>query len=131
VQSVTIAPKPSPSWWQLPQARLHLLEASIHDALLALAPRFDDRVRQISLTRALSSGTSPRQAQVIAEAAMLADAARHAAATYDQPVNKPSTYRLHATDAPGASGLVELAQALGQSPLVAAARQGTVKATRD
>ncbi|MFE3263655.1 MAB_1171c family putative transporter [Streptomyces sp. NPDC059215] len=131
VQSVPTAPKPRPSWWYLPAARLHLLEASIHDALLALAPHFDDRVRQISLTTALGSGSSPRQAEVIAEAAMLADAARHATVTDDHPDTTPSTYRLHATSAPGASGLIELAQALGQSPLVTAAREGTVKATRD
>ncbi|MEV6532788.1 MAB_1171c family putative transporter [Streptomyces sp. NPDC051639] len=131
VQSVNTAPKPSPSWWHLPQARLHLLEASIHDALLALAPLFDDRVRQISLNTALGDGNSPRQAQVIAEAAMLADAARLATASNDQPDKEPSTYRLHATDAPGASGLVELARALGQSPIVTAAREGAVKATRD
>ncbi|MET9122244.1 MAB_1171c family putative transporter [Streptomyces sp. NPDC004528] len=131
VQSVNTAPKPTASWWHLPQARLHLLEASIHDALLALAPHFNERVRQDSLQSALVGGASPRQAKVIAEAAMLADAARHATVTDDQPDQTPSTYRLHATTAPGASGLVELAQALGQSPVVSAAREGTAGATHD
>lgn len=126
VQSVNTAPKPTPSWWHLPQARLHLLEASIHDALLALAPHFSERVRQESLKTALGDGISPRQAEVIAEAAMLADAARHAAVSEDQPVQTPSTYRLHATEAPGASGLVELAQALGRSPLATAANKEVI-----
>ncbi|MER5696122.1 MAB_1171c family putative transporter [Streptomyces mirabilis] len=131
VQSVTTAPKPSPSWWQLPQKRLHWLEASIHDALLALAPYFDDGVRQVSLETALGDGNSPHQAQVIAEAAMLADAARQATVPQDHHIKDPSSYRLQATAAPGASGLVALAQALGQSPVVTAAREGSVKATHD
>ncbi|MET9407448.1 MAB_1171c family putative transporter [Streptomyces sp. NPDC002935] len=131
VQRAAAAPKPSPSWWELPHARLQWLEVSIHDALLALAPLFDDRVRRTSLATALDEGLPPRQARVVAEAAMLADAARQAAAPDDHQLKEPSTYRLHATDALGTTGLVELAQALGQSPVVAAARQGSVTASRD
>ncbi|MGC4982163.1 MAB_1171c family putative transporter [Streptomyces sp. DT193] len=131
VQWAATAPKPSPSWWELPYARLQWLEVSIHDALLALAPLFDDRVRQISLATALDEGNSPSQARVIAEAAMLADAARQAAAPADRRFNEPSTYSLHATGAVVTTGLVELAQALGQSPVVAAARRGSVTASHD
>ncbi|MCT9009508.1 MAB_1171c family putative transporter [Streptomyces rhizosphaerihabitans] len=131
VRWAATAPKPSPSWWELPYARLQWLEVSIHDALLALAPLFDDRVRRISLATALGEGNTPSQARVIAEAAMLADAARQAAAPVDHELKEPSTYRLHATDAVGTTELVELAQALGQSPVVAAARRGSVTASHD
>jgi uncharacterized membrane protein YidH (DUF202 family) len=130
-QWVTTAPKPSPSWWRLPQTRLHWLEASTHDALLALVPHFDDRGRQISLKTALGDGNSPTQVRVPAEAAILADAARHAAVPEDHHINEHSTYRLHVTDAPGARGLVEPTQTLGQSRVVTAAREGSVKATHD
>ncbi|MET9900782.1 MAB_1171c family putative transporter [Streptomyces sp. NPDC006446] len=131
VQRAATAPKPSPSWWELPHARLQWLEVSIHDALLALAPLFDDRVRRISLATALDEGLSPSQARVIAEAAMLADAARQADTPADSQFKEPSDYRLHATSALGTTGLLELAQAMGQSPVVAAARQGSVTAFRD
>ncbi|MFF2364227.1 MAB_1171c family putative transporter [Streptomyces sp. NPDC058122] len=131
VQWAATAPKPSPSWWELPYARLQWLEVSIHDALLALAPLFDDRVRRISLATALDEGKTPGQAHVIAEAAMLADAARQAAAPAGRRFKEPSTYRLHATGSVVTTGLVELAQALGQSPVVAAARRGSVAASHD
>ncbi|MGW3662011.1 MAB_1171c family putative transporter [Streptomyces sp. NPDC005141] len=131
VKRAATVPKPSPSWWELPHARLQWLEVSIHDALLALAPLFDDRVRRISLATALDAGLSPSQARVVAEAAMLADAARQADTPDDDQLKEPSDYRLHATNALGTTGLVELAQAMGQSPLVAAARQGSVTAFRD
>ncbi|MCX5001225.1 hypothetical protein OHB05_01090 [Streptomyces sp. NBC_00638] len=131
VKRAAAAPKPSPSWWELPHARLQWLEVSIHDALLALAPLFDDRVRRISLATALDEGLSPSQARVIAEAAMLADAARQADTPADSQFKEPSDYRLHATSALGTTGLLELAQAMGQSPVVAAARQGSVTAFRD
>lgn len=62
---------------------------------------------------------------------MLADAARQAAAPADRRFNEPSTYSLHATGAVVTTGLVELAQALGQSPVVAAARRGSVTASHD
>ncbi|MFF4536900.1 MAB_1171c family putative transporter [Streptomyces aureus] len=131
VQWAATAPKPSPSWWELPHTRLQWLEVSIHDALLALAPLFDDRVRRISLATALDEGKTPSQARVIAEAAMLADAARQGAGPVDRPLKEPTGYRLHATGAVVTTGLVELAQALGQSPVVAAARRGAAAASHD
>ncbi|MBT2420101.1 hypothetical protein J7F01_17670 [Streptomyces sp. ISL-22] len=112
---VSTAPKPPASWWQLPEERLHWREVAIHDALLALAPYFDDRVRERALSAALGDGRSAHEARVAAEAAMLAAAARRAAAR-EEPLRTPSTYRLHATEVSGAGGLVELAQAL-RAPL--------------
>ncbi|MFE2536877.1 MAB_1171c family putative transporter [Streptomyces sp. NPDC059371] len=125
-------PKPSPSRWELPHARLQWREVSIHDALLALAPRFRNDVHQVALTRALSEGHPPCEARVIAEAAMLAEAARHADAPEDEaPLAEPGGCRLRTVDANGGTrGLLDLAQAL-QSPVVAAARLGSVPASRD
>ncbi|MEW1568606.1 MAB_1171c family putative transporter [Streptomyces sp. NPDC093509] len=131
VRSAATAPKPEAAWWELPHARLQRLEVSIHDALLALTPHFDDHVRQISLESALEEGKTSHQAHVIAEAAMLADAARHADAPEDVPFPEYGTCRLQTIDALGTRGLVELAQALGQSPLVAAAREGSTAASRE
>ncbi|MFH0518936.1 MAB_1171c family putative transporter [Streptomyces sp. M41] len=111
VKFASTAPKPPALWWQLPEERLHWREVAIHDALLALAPYFDDRVRERALSAALDDGRSAHEARVAAEAAMLAAAARRARA-HEEPLGTPSTYRLHATEVAGAGGLVELAQAL-------------------
>ncbi|MEV6111534.1 MAB_1171c family putative transporter [Streptomyces sp. NPDC052109] len=107
----SIAPKPPSSWWQLPHERLHWREVSIHDALLALAPYFDDRVREKAREAALRAGRGAHEARVAAEAAMVADAARRAAAG-EEPPQAPSGNRLYATEVSGPSGLVELARAL-------------------
>lgn len=88
-------------------------------------------MRRISLTTALHDGKTPRQARVIAEAAMLADAARHADSPDGAPLGTSSGCRLRTLDGLGTRGLVELAQELGQSPVVAAARQGSVAASRE
>jgi hypothetical protein len=120
VGSVPTAPKPQAAWWQLPRARLQWREVSIHDALLALAPYFDHRVRERVRDTALRAGRSPHEARLAAEAAMLADAARRAAAR-EEPPETAGTYRLHATEVSGTGGLVELAQALHRPP---AARAG-------
>lgn len=111
VRSVSTAPKPPTAWWQLPQVRLQWREVSIHDALLALAPYFDHRVRERVRDAALAAGRSPYEARLAAEAAMLADASRRAAAR-EEPPETDAGYRLHATEVSGTSGLVELAQAL-------------------
>ncbi|MEU6353809.1 MAB_1171c family putative transporter [Streptomyces sp. NPDC047072] len=124
---VSTAPKPPASWWQLPQERLHWREVAIHDALLALAPYFDDRVRERALAAARGEGRSPHEARIVSEAAMLTAAARRAAAR-EQPVETPSTHRLHATEISGAAGLVELARVLGRTPAVDTVREGTVRA---
>ncbi|MEU8029260.1 MAB_1171c family putative transporter [Streptomyces sp. NPDC049099] len=107
----SIAPKPPSSWWQLPQERLHWREVSIHDALLALAPYFDDGVREKAREAARRAGRGPHEARIAAEAAMVADAAR-CAAVGEEPPEVPSGSRLYATEVSGPSGLVELAQAL-------------------
>ncbi|MCX4739384.1 MAB_1171c family putative transporter [Streptomyces antibioticus] len=124
---VSTAPKPPASWWRLPEERLHWREVAIHDALLALAPYFDDTVRERARAGALREGRGEHEARVVAEAAMLAEAARRAAAA-EAPQETLSTYRLHATEVSGAGGLVELAQALGRTPASDTAREGTVKA---
>ncbi|GAA3235608.1 MAB_1171c family putative transporter [Streptomyces sp. NPDC006186] len=111
VRFASTAPQPRTAWWWLPQERLRWREVSIHDALLALAPYFDEDVRTRALDAALRAGRSPHQARIDAEAAMLAAAARRAAA-HEPPLDAPSPYRLHATEVPGTSGLVELARAL-------------------
>jgi hypothetical protein len=126
VRFASTAPKPYASFWQLPQERLHWREVSIHDALLALAPSFDDRVREAAYGTALRGGAGPREASRGAEAAMLADAARRAAARQEPP-GLPSSYRLRATRTSGTDALVELARALTHSPVVAAVRDGTVR----
>ncbi|EFE69685.1 MAB_1171c family putative transporter [Streptomyces viridosporus] len=118
VKSVSTAPKPSVAWWQLPQDRLQWREVSIHDALLTLAPYFDHRVRERVRDTALSAGRSPHEARLAAEAAMLTDAARRAAAR-EEPPETAGTYRLHATEVSGTGGLVELAQALHRQPAAA------------
>ncbi|WP_367323403.1 MAB_1171c family putative transporter [Streptomyces sp. HUAS ZL42] len=128
IRFASTAPKPPSSLWLLPLARLHWREVSIHDALLALAPYFDDRVRARALDAARDEGRSEHEARVVAEAAMVADAARRAAAR-EEPLDAPSMYRLYATEVSGPGGLVQLAQALTRSPLVSAVREGTVRAT--
>ncbi|MEU6404607.1 MAB_1171c family putative transporter [Streptomyces sp. NPDC046985] len=115
VRFVSTAPKPPSSLWQLPRARLHWREMSIHDALLGLAPYFDDRVRERALSAARHAGRGGHEARIAAEAAMVADAARRAAAR-EEPLEAPSGYRLHATEVSGTGGLVELAQAVLRSP---------------
>ncbi|MFD7872573.1 MAB_1171c family putative transporter [Streptomyces sp. NPDC059766] len=127
------APPPPGSWWRLPRERLQWREVAIHDALLTLAPYFDDRVRERALDGALRAGRTPHRARVAAEAAMLAAAARHAAAR-SRPFDVPSGYRLRATRASGTSGLtelVELAQEFTRSSPATAVREGTVTATPD
>jgi hypothetical protein len=128
VRFASTAPKPPSAWWQPPRARVRWREVSIHDALLALAPYFDDRVRERVLDTALREGRSAHEARLAAEAAMVADAARRAAAR-ETPLVTPSAYRLYATEDSGTGGLVELAQAFTRSTGVTALREGTVRAT--
>lgn len=126
IRFVSTAPKPPGGWWQSPRARLHWREVSIHDALLGLAPYFDDTVRERALAAARRAGRTPHDARIAAEAAMLAAAARRAAAR-EEPLPTPSGYRLHATEVSGTSGLVELAQALVRPPAGTPVRGGTVR----
>ncbi|MFC7510805.1 hypothetical protein ACFQV4_07250 [Streptomyces thermocarboxydus] len=68
-------------------------------------------------------GTPPHQARLAAEAAMLTDAARRAAAR-EEPPESAGSYRLHATEVSGTGGLVELAQALHRPPSRTSAHDG-------
>ncbi|MEU3251644.1 MAB_1171c family putative transporter [Streptomyces sp. NPDC006997] len=128
LRHVSTSPKPPTSWWDLPPTRLHWREVCIHDALLALAPYFDDRIRAHAHAAALRAGASPHQARVTAEAAMVTDAARRAAAR-EAPLDRPSAHRLHATEASGTSDLVELSQALHHPLPPAARREDTARTT--
>ncbi|MER5787192.1 MAB_1171c family putative transporter [Streptomyces sp. NPDC001980] len=128
VRFASLAPKPPIAVWQPPRVRLHWREVSIHDGLLALAPYFDDGVRERARDAALHEGRSAHEARVAAEAAMVSDAARRAAA-HEEPRTTPSTYRLYATEVAGTGGLVELARALTRSRLTATVPEGTVRAT--
>ncbi|MER5523442.1 MAB_1171c family putative transporter [Streptomyces sp. NPDC002677] len=128
VRFASLAPKPPISVWQPPRVRLLWREVSIHDGLLALAPYFDDGVRERARDAALHQGRSAHEARVAAEAAMVSDAARRAAA-HEEPRTTPSTYRLYATEVAGTGGLVELARALTRSRLTATVPEGTVRAT--
>ncbi|WSQ08784.1 hypothetical protein OG604_13925 [Streptomyces sp. NBC_01231] len=127
VRFASTAPKPPSAWWQSPRDRLRWREVSIHDALLALAPYFDDRIRERALDAALRDGRDAHAARLAAEAAMVTDAARRAAAR-ETPLVTPSAYRLYATEVSGTGGLVELAQALTRSARVTAVPEGTVTA---
>ncbi|MGZ3098962.1 MAB_1171c family putative transporter [Streptomyces sp. H72] len=126
VEPVSTAPGPPAARWQLPRARLQWREVSIHDALLALAPYFDHRVRERVRDAALRGGRTPHEARLAAEAAMLADAARRAR-TREEPPESAGSYRLHATEVSGPSGLVELAQALVRPPAGALAPDGAAR----
>ncbi|CAM5375304.1 hypothetical protein SALBM311S_06190 [Streptomyces alboniger] len=127
VRFASTAPKPPSAWWQSPRDRLRWREVSIHDALLALAPYFDDRIRERALDAALRDGRDAHAARLTAEAVMVTDAARRAAAR-ETPLVTPSAYRLYATEVSGTGGLVELAQALTRSTRVTAVPEGTVTA---
>ncbi|MEV6119768.1 MAB_1171c family putative transporter [Streptomyces sp. NPDC052077] len=127
VRFASTAPEQPYSWWRLPRERLRWREMSIHDALLALAPYFDDGVRERAHGAVLSAGGTDRLARPAGEAAMLADAARRAAAG-EEPPAVPSTHRLRATEVSGTGELVELARALDDVTAAGADRNGTVRA---
>ncbi|MFJ2903252.1 MAB_1171c family putative transporter [Streptomyces sp. NPDC087212] len=129
VRFASTAPEPPVSWLQTPLERLRWREVSIHDALLALAPYFDDTVRSHAQAAALAAGHGPHRARVAAEAAMLADATRRAAAHEVPPGPAPVPYRLHATEVTGPGGLVELARELAAAPGPDTSGEGTVSAS--
>ncbi|MEV7435434.1 MAB_1171c family putative transporter [Streptomyces griseoviridis] len=127
IRFASTAPKPSAGWWRTPLDRLRWREVAIHDALLALAPYFDDAVRERALAAAVDAGRGPHQARVAAEAAMLTDAVRRAA-VHELPSGPASAHRLHATEVAGTDGLVELARELATTPLLDTVSEGTVRA---
>lgn len=128
VRFASTAPKPPAAWWHLPLERLRWREVAVHDALLALAPYFDDEVRERAVAAALSAGHLPHRARVAAEAAMVADAVRRAAAQ-ELPSRPAATYRLYATEVAGPDGLLELARELTATPLPDTVGEGTVRAS--
>ncbi|WP_317446799.1 DUF6545 domain-containing protein [Streptomyces collinus] len=117
VKAVTTAPKPSPARWQLPKARLQMLELAIHDALLQLVPAFDLGLGRRVLAAARSQGHPPDEARVISEAAMVVGAAEKARSSDlvpDDAGTGQERYPLPATS--GTKELVRLAQALTLLP---------------
>ncbi|MFF4749688.1 MAB_1171c family putative transporter [Streptomyces sp. NPDC002514] len=107
VRDVATVPKPQPSCWQLPRTRLHLLEVSIHDALLRLAAEFDDRVGEEAYQAAVEQGHTSRSARAASEAAMTVEAARRNSVDGDASTAHPAKYRL-------TSELLDLADALAR-----------------
>ncbi|MEU4038529.1 DUF6545 domain-containing protein [Streptomyces collinus] len=117
VKAVTTAPKPSPARWQLPKARLQMLELAIHDALLQLVPAFDLGLGRRVLAAARSQGHPPDEARVISEAAMVVGAAEKARSSDlvpDDAGTGRERYPLPATSC--TKELVRLAQALTLLP---------------
>ncbi|MGN5377137.1 hypothetical protein ACQ4WX_04050 [Streptomyces lasalocidi] len=100
-----------------------MLELAIHDALLQLAPAFNQDLGKTVYVRALDHGSSRSEALAVSEAAMVVDAAADASST-DSSTPPQGTavevdrYRLLATTASGTRELVQLAQALEQLPAV-------------
>jgi hypothetical protein len=117
VRGVATVPKPQPSFRQLPRTRLHLLEVSIHDALLHLAAEFDGRVGQEAYQAAVDQGCTTRRARAASEAAMTLDAARRHSAAGNPSAATPGKYRL-------TSELTDLAAALAQVRLAEPQRAG-------
>ncbi|MDG4861518.1 hypothetical protein P8605_25610, partial [Streptomyces sp. T-3] len=64
------------SWWAAPELLVTLRETEIHDGLLGLQPYFDEGIRSRSYDAALAGGASAAEAEVLADAAMVAAAAQ-------------------------------------------------------
>ncbi|MBV1938862.1 hypothetical protein KUF83_20205 [Streptomyces sp. BV286] len=130
-------------WWDLPVVRLVQQEITILDGVLVCSPHFDDEVRRAarsavreeadhSAARATTPApvpaasrppggrTPPDHAEIVAEAAMLAAARVRVAAGPDADL-PAEPGRLRSVVQPHL--MVELAQALASSPVVAEARQ--------
>ncbi|ANP54737.1 hypothetical protein J2Z21_001624 [Streptomyces griseochromogenes] len=131
LQNVPTAPKPAPPRWQLPRGRLYYRELRILDALLALQSRCDGRIRESAYRQAKAQGSTPGEADFVAAAAMVVDAA-HQAGQLPPPdfPDSGGASRLHTAVFSETSELVRLSEALANSPVVRAAREGAKRATR-
>ncbi|MFJ8076892.1 MAB_1171c family putative transporter [Streptomyces sp. NPDC096176] len=103
------------------ELRVTQRESDIHDGILQLGPYFDRELRARSYDRAVAAGAAPRQAQAVADAAMVADALRARAADPEGQIMKSAELYPSAT-AEGPRDLVRMSLALRHSPVVEAAR---------
>ncbi|MFE0061400.1 MAB_1171c family putative transporter [Streptomyces sp. NPDC059003] len=115
-------------WWAPPSVWLTERETSIGDELLRLSRYRDTDLRTAALRRALAAGSPHAEAEAIADAADIAQAAVTASAQVaarpeDQP-GAPETAEPSTTITPRpCQDLVKIAHALASSPIVDAARE--------
>ncbi|GAA0314089.1 hypothetical protein GCM10010302_61540 [Streptomyces polychromogenes] len=124
-RSVTTVPL---TWWSPPGIRLVHRESVIADGLLALASWCDPAVRRAALGAARLQGLDAAEAAVVADAAMLAAACRGRAAAERAGGAGVGPADPAAADPLGSRPLAALARAFRTSPVVAAARRGTLAA---
>ncbi|MFF8960665.1 MAB_1171c family putative transporter [Streptomyces sp. NPDC014894] len=116
---VTIGP------WASLELRLIRREAAIHDGIISLRPYFDGAVREEVLARALAQGHPPDEAEILADAAMIAAAGR--AHEADPGRTSPTGDGSSVQPSTRADDLVRMSVALRTSPLVQeAARRATL-----
>jgi hypothetical protein len=110
------------SWWSSADLRVTQRESDIHDGMLHLDPYFDPALRAGAHDAAIEAGSDPRQAQAIADAAMVAAALRARTADPDgKIISSAQAYTPKAAEGP--RDLVRMSLALRHSPVVEAARR--------
>lgn len=110
------------SWWSPADLRVTQRESDIHDGMLNLGPYFDPALRASSYEAAIDAGSDPRQAQAVADAAMVAAALRAKAADPEGEIM--SSARAYTSEAAeGPRDLVRMSLALRHSPVVEAVRR--------
>ncbi|MET7716837.1 MAB_1171c family putative transporter [Streptomyces sp. NPDC005407] len=122
----TVVPDGTPSvrisWWSSADLRVTQRESDIHDGMLHLDPYFDPALRAGAHDAAIEAGSDPRQAQAIADAAMVAAALRARTADPDgKIISSAQAYTPKAAEGP--RDLVRMSLALRHSPVVEAARR--------
>ncbi|MCD9145987.1 hypothetical protein LUZ16_28710 [Streptomyces albireticuli] len=111
-------------WWAV-DLRLTRRIAEIHDGRLALRPYFEATVADAALERAHRTGRTGREAEAIAEAAVLAVAAQKKSAGLPTPALPLDQQPRSTTAEPPLplTALVRVSRALRHSPIVATARR--------
>ncbi|MGW3623272.1 MAB_1171c family putative transporter [Streptomyces sp. NPDC000880] len=127
----TVVPDGSPSvrisWWSSADLRVTQRESDIHDGMLHLDPYFDPALRAGAHDAAIEAGSDPRQAQAIADAAMVAAALRARTADPEgKIISSAQAYTSKAAEGP--RDLVRMSLALRHSPVVEAARRRAARA---
>ncbi|NWF29391.1 hypothetical protein HW130_24560 [Streptomyces sp. PKU-EA00015] len=103
------------------ELRVTQRESDIHDGLLQLDPYFDHGLRASAYEEAVADGAEPREAQAVADAAMVAAALRSRAADPEgEIISSAQAYTSEAAQGP--RDLVRMSLALRHSPVVAAVR---------
>jgi len=109
------------SWWSPADLRVTQRESDIHDGMLSLDPYFEPALRAGAYAAAIASGADRRQAQAVADAAMVAAALQARTADPEgRIVSSAEAYSAEAAEAP--RDLVRMSLALRHSPVVKAAR---------